>query len=225
MDRVQLRQLRLHHLLGLITALAVMLAAYVPLLREYKWQVQASVGIQTAIVGSVLFIMLIERSWRRRRLVAQAGRLLARFTTPTSLRIRALVSFAIVAIYVLESIWRIAIAASDDSVAFIPVSPMVLVFGSQYLILRVWWNIDPRGIEAFDVGLCIGAFTLFRWDAIHRWSFTGAPPHQLNLFLTSQHVVNFRINPATSAALAEILQAHVSPGVLSEAVAVEAQIH
>jgi MFS family permease len=210
-ERLRPGQYQLQHLLGLTTALAVLLAVLVPLLRGLDWRLQASVAIQATILGAVLFGVLVLCSWRRYRVEMTAGRLFDRFTRKSSHWLSWLMISAMAAWYLLCVLLRTGEAANQGEIAVFPGSPQILLIGAHYLIVRCWWKIDPMGLEAFEAGLCLGGFQLIRWEQINRWSWSGRPPRQLNLFLVDRTVRNIPTDIAFQGRLEEILQEHGPP--------------
>ena len=90
-----------------------------------------------------------------------------------------------------------------------PGSPLALFFAVNFLLVRVWWRIDPLGIEAREQGLILGAFRLVPWTDIASYTRSGAPAHQLNLYLRQRLVLNLKVDPPFAEPLGQILDAHL----------------
>ncbi len=91
-----------------------------------------------------------------------------------------------------------------------PGSPLALFFAINFLVVRVWWRIDPAGIEARDEGLIIGGFELVPWSEMTRYTWSDTPPRRLNLFLRQRTVRNLKVDAEFAPLLGEILDAHLS---------------
>lgn len=92
----------------------------------------------------------------------------------------------------------------------LPGQPILLFAALNYAVVRVWWKIDPMGLEACEHGLIVGAFQFYRWDAISRYSWSGRPPGQLNLFLKQRLVLNLKTDAALVEPLDQILAQRIS---------------
>jgi hypothetical protein len=209
-ERLRPGQYQLQHLMGLTTAFAVLLAVLVPPLRGLDWRMQASMAIQVTIWGAVLFGVLVFCSWRRYRVEMTAGRLFDRFTRKSSHWLSGLFFSAMAAWYLLYVLLHTGEVANQGEIAVFPGAPHILLLGAHYFIVRCWWKIDPMGLEAFEAGLCLGGFQLIRWNEINRWSWSGRPPRQLNLFLADRTVRNIPIDIAFQDRLEMLLQEHGS---------------
>ncbi len=57
----------------------------------------------------------------------------------------------------------------------LPGSPVLLFFAVNYLVVRLWWRIDPLAIEGHECGLILGGFNFHAWNDFSRYSWTGSP--------------------------------------------------
>jgi hypothetical protein len=64
----------------------------------------------------------------------------------------------------------------------LPGSPLMLFFAVNYVVVRVWWKIDPLGLEACERGIILYGFYFRPWDEISRYTWSGIPRRRLSLF-------------------------------------------
>ncbi len=206
-DSESYHQFRLRHLLAIMALVAVALAALAPAFRKLSHAGQVAAGLRSllffaAVIGLVAWILI-----RRARLERAAGPPIQRFERARSRILSWLIAGILLTWY--------ALTVSTDELRphvggdFFPGSPYILFFAINYLVVRLWWRIDPAGIEARQRGLILGGRQLLAWGEINRYTWTGVPPRQLNLFLKQRTVLNLKVDPASAAPLGGILDAHL----------------
>ncbi len=208
--RRPLGQFQLKHVLGLLTVTAVALMIVAPWFRGLDAQTQLVASIKTltvliAVIGIAAFLMV-----RQRRVDQQAGSVLVRYERLSSRILSWLVALGLWAGYA-ASIWSQQRTHGSSYLAYFdipPGSPPILFFAVNYTVARLWWRIDPRGIEVRQQGLVLGAFSFYPWDAITRYTWSGQSRHQLNLFVKrngTAGVSNLKLNADFAHRLEPIL--------------------
>lgn len=206
-------QLRLRHLFGLTAAAAILAAMLAPWLRglDDRTQVLALVRLTSLLVlvtGAMAYMLL-----KRHRVEVDAGQPITTFARPWSNLWHWGIFGLFLLVYLGTVVLDARVARPSSSWDFLPGSPIVLYFGVNYFVLYVWWKIDPRGMEACENGLISGGVFFLPWSEINRYTWTGSPPRQLNLFLKSQFVRNANVDSSWVPELEGLLHQHIgTPG-------------
>jgi hypothetical protein len=202
-------QFQLKHLFGLCTAAAILFGILAPGFRRLGRGDQILVGIQLVVLTiSICGILL----WLlRARLKAQktAGPLIERFDRMSSQIFSWIIAAALWLMYG-ATVW-VQSQDPDQSAAIFPGNPWFLWFAVNYVIVRKWWQIDPSGLEACQNGIIWSGFHCVAWEEISRYSWSGNPPAQVNLFLKQRFVLNLKTDRTFYDRLNSILAEHVKP--------------
>ncbi|MGD9722065.1 MAG: hypothetical protein AB7O59_12515 [Pirellulales bacterium] len=209
LDNRRYRQFQVRHLAGLTAAAAVLFAVVAPYFREMNAERQLTTAAQAGVLLLAVIGILAYTLNRRRAAERQAGALIERFERFTSRVLFWLLASGMWIAYVATVWFHFADPARNPSFALVPGSPMLLIIAVNFIVVRGVWNIDPMGIEACQNGLLLGGFQLRRWDEIGRYSWSGDPPGQLNLFLKERFVLNMKMDAAFVSRLNAILAEHV----------------
>lgn len=205
----RLWQFQVKHLLGLLTAAAVILAIAAPQFRKLDGAAQLRVAARTGVVLIAVLVMLVFIISKRQKNEQAAGPLVERFERMSS----RLAHYALLAMFVSAyagTTWVEFLRPPMTYEYFTPPgSPVLLFLAVNYIVVRVWWGIDPMGFEVCQHGLILGGFTFLRWDEIARYSWSGDPPRQLNLFLTRRMVMNLKVDAGHVDRLDAHLAVHV----------------
>ncbi|MEX2112232.1 MAG: hypothetical protein WD845_03555, partial [Pirellulales bacterium] len=202
-------QFQVRHLLGLITGAAVLFAVVGPVIREADREKQFAASRKTAIgVGAAagLMVLLLNKRHRSER---AAGPVIQRFERLSSRLLSWLIAAVIWIGYVATIWWQWRIGQLPSRFEPVPGSPILLFFAVNYFVVRVWWQIDPAGIEACERGLILDGFNFYSWQEIARYSWSGSPPRQLNLFLNRPLVLNLQTDTSFVGELDRILAARI----------------
>jgi hypothetical protein len=206
----QTGQFRLRDLLGLITGTAIFFAAFAPYFRTLDRAAQISAAVKASTMAVLAIGMMAFLVAKRRRAERRAGPLIERFGRFSSRVVTVLIALALCAAYA-SSIWfQHSPPPGHRGPAIMPGSPILLLFAVNYLVLRVWWKIDPLCLEACEHGLVIGGFQFCAWDDIRRFTWSGNPARQLNLFLRQQLVLNLKVDTSSVEGLERILDQQVA---------------
>lgn len=188
-------QFQIRHLFGLITCAAVTFAIVAPVIRELDHKTQVAAARKTVVAVLAATALTVFLAVRRRRVERKAGPLVHRCERKTSRMLSWLIGLSLWVGYV-GSIWAdwVTNRPRQQDFGYLPGSPMLLLIGVNFMVVRVWWRVDPSGIEICDNGLILGGFNFYFWDEIDRYSWSGDPPNQLNLYLKTRCVMNVKID-------------------------------
>ncbi|REK19537.1 MAG: hypothetical protein DWQ37_00250 [Planctomycetota bacterium] len=207
-DERTLGQWQLRHLFGLLTIAAALLAMVAPLLRRLEPERQVEAALKILVAAGAAGGIVVFLAIRRQKLEQQGGPMIARFERRSSRIWSGLIVCVLVVSY------AASVVVDELDAAFSPISgsPWLLYLAVNYAVVRFWWRIDPLSIEAREGGLILGSVFFRPWEEISRYTFSGSPPRQLNLFVTSPlpMVMNIKVDTSGVERLDEILAQHVA---------------
>ncbi len=205
-DDRRFRQFQIRHLLGLLTGAGVLLAIVAPFFRRLDSQTQWLVSLKVLVVAIASLGIMVFLVARRLKLQSQAGPLIERFERRASRILSWLTALGLWLGFLGTAVMR------QGALVFIPFpgSPVLLCMAVSYSVIRFWWQIDPTGIEAHERGLVLSGVAFRAWDDISRYSWSGSPRCQLNLFLKERFVLNLKTDAAYVDRLDQILAEHVA---------------
>ena len=147
--------------------------------------------------------------FRRRKAEMAAGPLLERLETGQSRWIFWLLTALMLGLYFF-SIWsHLQTAASTNVPVVLFGNPLFLLLAVNFAVVRGWWKIDPRAIEVCEHGIILGGFRFIPWEDLLRFSWTGNPIRQLNLYCRGRTVLNFGLPAKMAERLEPILRERV----------------
>ena len=200
-------QFQIQHLLGLLTGAAVLFAILAPRFRQLDPADRLAAALKSLLVVAVTLGIMAFLVVRRQKLERQAGPAIERFERRSS----RIVSFLVgVALWVAYAATILVETETPNLFDVMPGDGLLLFIAVNYSVVRFWWRIDPMGIEAHERGLILGGVQFYPWDAISRYSWTGTPPRQLNLFLSKRMVLNLKVDASFAGRLDEILANHAT---------------
>ena len=206
-DSRRLRQFQIRQLLTLTALAALLFATIAPFFRKLEHEEQVWAFVQSAVLMVLVVVVTGGLLLRRQAVERSAGLLIERFERSSSRLWTWVIAVLLFAGYAASIWWR---QQAPRIMTIIPGSPVLLVIAVNFLVLRLWWRIDPTGVEACEHGLILGGLQLHRWQDINRYSWSGDPARQLNLFLKSRTVINFPTDKLFREPLDKILAAQVA---------------
>ena len=203
-------QFEVRHLFGLITCAAVTFAIVAPVIRELDHKTQVVAARKTVVAVLAATALTVFLAIRRRRIERKAGPLLHRCERKTSRVVSWLIGLSLWVGYA-GSIWSdwVTNRPRQANFTYLPGSPVLLLIAVNFMVVRVWWRVDPAGIEICEHGLILGGFSFYSWDEIDRHSWSGDPPNRLNLFLKRRFVMNLKIDSSFHDWLEPALAEHI----------------
>jgi hypothetical protein len=221
-------QLGVRHLLGVMTVAAIVLGASAVRLRTLRpWEVGA-VAAHWTIVLSIAGGTFYYTSWRRRRDRAAAGQLLLRvLCKPMTERRRTFIKWLLTALVVIDGIFislvvypgATAPKLSNAGVPTVDVlgailqgaMPQVAVWeGALWGWCLAHWLTNIYWVEFRQHGILMYA-GYFPWKGMSHLGWSTIHPERL-VFLQGGHVREVAINPASHAAVDEVLKGRMALG-------------
>jgi hypothetical protein len=185
-DRGRFQQVGVWQLLVLTTAAAVVLVILAPRIRQAPGVAAIeAIGFLLSVAGVGGYLLR-----KRRRIERDAGALIERFEPRASRWWTWLAGSALWGVYLFTVCME---WTKPDELNLVPGSLWLLWFAIVFLVVRMWWRIDPMAIEACEHGLIVGGLRFYNWADINRHSWSETPPRlQLNLFLKSRSLVHLK---------------------------------
>lgn len=200
------RQFHTRHLLGLMGTTALFFAVAGPAIRRLDHDQRVSAAIQAAVAAIVVLVVITGIFFAHQRVSRSGGKLLASFER-TSSQILHWTGVGLFAAMYLGTVYVDLQGASAEQreTTWVLGSPHMLLILTNYLVVRVWWGINPSRLDVREHGLIIGGFNFIDWDSIRRYSWTGNPTRQLNLFMKQRTVLNLKVQESFKSELETIL--------------------
>lgn len=203
-------RLRLKHLLLAVAAAGVLFAIVGAVNQQAStrgrlWAMGQSVAFVFLVLASVGFVF-----HQRQRAQLHAGKLLGRFARGHRRAANWLVVVLFLAFVAVEATMKWLSAKPGEIVTVLP-SPVYIWLFTNYLVLRLWWKIDPLTLEVFEGGLIQGGWQFCPWSSIQRYTWSGKQQNQLNLYLKQRVVGSIKMEQAGRDELDHLLAQHV-PG-------------
>ena len=211
-------QFRLRSLFWGTLAVAVACAIAAPWLRRLEIDRQLRLGLLTASTLVFVTAFLVLLCYNRWKVERQSGKLLLRAAVRHRFWYHA-GCIALLAFWLLSwgmQAWKLLAAKTFSYADLLNGQPILVIYLClSYVIVVVWWRLDPTAIEAREQGLILGGKQFVPWSNIqnHRWG--GAKPSNLTLQLP-RYVMNLRVAPADQARLDTVLAKHVGAGKQAE---------
>jgi len=172
-------QFALRHLLGLVTLAAVPLALLAPIVRSLDADTQRKALLSALLVFIVVPVMAGMMIRSRRKVEMLAGPLLLRCERRSSRVLKWVFAVILVCGYLATAL--VQPIGRAPWYAF-PGNPWLLYMAVGYFVMRIWWNLDPKAIEACENGLIQGGFNFIPWSKVQRYTWSGQAANQLNLY-------------------------------------------
>jgi hypothetical protein len=202
-------QFQIRHILGMMAGSAILFAILAPQVRRLDPDAQIAVLIQaiglTAFVLGIMAILL----YKRHRTEVAAGPILDRLEPARSRWVFWLITSGLLVVYIISIASHLRSAVQADAPVVVFGNPALLFFLVNFAVVRGWWRIDPLAIEISERGIILGGFRFFQWNEIQRYTWTGDPIRQLNLFLKTRHVLNFGVEAALAERLEPVLRQRI----------------
>ena len=202
------RQFQLRHLLGITAGAAVLCAVLAPLFRGLDTAAQVTAVVKTGTVLAAALCIVVYLMFKRASVERDAGPLIEHFERRAS-RIRYWLAAS--ALWILSLAEVVIDLISENRISILPGSPVMLFFAVNYVVVRGWWRVDPTGLEVRQNGLVLGGIQFRTWDDIARYSWSGTPTNQLNLFFKERCVLNLKIDASFVERLDPMLAEHTPP--------------
>jgi hypothetical protein len=183
-----------------------------PWIRNLQRRGQLALAIELgaiAVFGSTFIVILF---YRRRHVEQRAGPLLLAVNRSHASWIHAIISLGVVSAIGVAG-WNAVDQALAHSSLLPLLKPNLLVFGflgANYVVVKLWWGFDPLTLEVREAGFVLGGLQFMPWDSIVRYTLSGTPPKQLNLFTTARLVVNIPLERAAVPQLESTMQRRLS---------------
>ena len=202
-------QFEIRHILGMMAGSAVLFAIIAPQLRKLEPDKQFSVLLQAILLAVIVFAIMAVLLVRRRKAELDAGSLLDRLQPRQSRWVFWLITSTLVVMYCVSILSHLQTAANTNVPVVLFGNPMLLFLAVNFVVVRGWWRVDPRAIEICEHGIIFGGFRFMPWDGIRRYSWTGNPIRQLNLYGNDRTVTNYGIEADLAQRLEPILRVYV----------------
>ena len=203
-------RLRLKHLLLAVAGAGVLFAIVGAINQEAStrgrlWAMGQSVAFVFMVLASVGFVF-----HQRQRAQRDAGRLLGRFARGRSRLVNWLVVVMFLSWFAFDAALGWTKAKPGEIVNVLP-SPVLIWLFTNYVVVRLWWKIDPMTLEVFEGGLIQGGWKFCPWSSVQRYTWSGKQQNQLNLYLKQRVVGSIKMEQAGRDELDRLLAQHV-PG-------------
>ncbi len=202
-------QFQIRHVLGMMAGSAVLLAVIAPQWRRLEPDDQFSVLLQAFLLVAIVFGIMVVLLVNRRKAELRAGPLVTRLDTPQSRWMFWLITTALIGMYVVSMVSHLRTATTSKAPVVLFGNPVLLFLAVNFVVVRGWWRIDPRAIEVCEHGLIFGGFRFVAWDRITRYTWTGSPVRQLNLFCEDRTVLNYGIEPKLAERLTPVMRERI----------------
>ncbi len=203
-----LGQFRIRNLLVLMAGAGVLFAVLATLVKDLSGTAQISALVQAVVLVVVVVCSSGYILFARQKVERRAGRRIERFGRFSGKLLHWALLVLFLGGYLFEVGFKLR-TARPGAFVLMPPSPFLLFFAVNYLVVRVWWKVDPMGLEACEHGLIQGAWHFIAWDDISRFSWSGKSGLQLNLFLKQRMVMHVRTDASFAGRLDQILAEHL----------------
>lgn len=215
-------QFQLRQVLIFVTVSAVVLAFVTPVIRRLPKDVQVPALWQLGLLLTMVTGSVMSTGFQRRRIVVSSGALLRRFDNPFTttgerwLTIVLVFGWLFVIMDFVLPIFFLSLGPRRS--ATFPIGAIAQVYLLTNLLLtRVWWKLDPRGIEVCEGAIVLGSFRSIPWNTIKRvsWhetkeSHRASRTIPFDLYLHSHSVLNLTVAAHHASELRALIETKLS---------------
>jgi hypothetical protein len=204
------QRLRLRHLFAAVTGAAVLFAVLAALIRGSSAEVQFSAFGQSVVLVLMIVGCIGYAFHKRQQVELLAGPGVERFGRKAGRVLHWFLMGSFLGLLAMTPVAEWYKAKPGEIVNLLP-SPWVLFMAVNYMVVRVWWKIDPMAIEAREHGLIQGGWQFVAWNDINRFTWSGKGGRQLNLFLKRLTVMHVQTDASFAGRLNELLEERTGP--------------